>query len=325
MKVQRVDVLQPDPEHIAHAARILLAGGLVVFPTETVYGLGADASNPAAVRRIFEAKGRPSFNPLILHVCDVSAARRLASHWPAAAESLAAAFWPGPLTLVLHRGAGVPDEVTGGLDTFGVRMPAHPVAHALLQAAGVPVAAPSANAFTRISPTRAEHVIASLGDRFDLLLDAGATPVGIESTVLDLTTSPPRVLRPGSITVEELRGLLPEVVVADGEPESAPRSPGRIARHYAPRTPAEIAPDAESALRRLEEDREAGALLLDPRGAQANARIIAMPSDPREYARALYAALHKVDESGRSRIVIEQVPDTPEWAAVRDRIGRATG
>ncbi|MFW6201455.1 MAG: L-threonylcarbamoyladenylate synthase, partial [Gemmatimonadota bacterium] len=204
MRVLTVDPESPDPAAIDRAARALREGRLIAFPTETVYGLGADALDADAVRRIFEAKERPPRNPLIVHVADAAAARGLVERWPPAAGRLADAFWPGPLTLVLPKRPEVPDEVTAGLPTVAVRVPSHPVARALLLAAGVPVAAPSANPFTGVSPTTARHVQSGLADRIDLVLDAGPTPVGIESTVVDLSGPKPRLLRPGMISPEAL-------------------------------------------------------------------------------------------------------------------------
>jgi L-threonylcarbamoyladenylate synthase len=324
MVVLRTDPLRPEPESIARAAAILRAGGLVVFPTETVYGLGADATDAEAVSRIYEAKGRPPHNPLITHVAEVDQARALAGAWPDAADALAAAFWPGPLTLVLPRGPRIPAIVSAGLATFGVRIPAHPVAQALLHAADLPVAAPSANAYTHLSPTRAGHVIESLGGRFDLLLDAGPTPVGIESTVLDLTAAVPCVLRPGSVTIDDLRGVLPDVTSAAGGSERAPRSPGRDARHYAPRTPAEPVADARTALDRMRDDDRVGALLIEDGSLVDGPRLIVLPADPRLYATALYAALHELDGRHCSRILVQRPPAGAVWDAVRDRLARAT-
>src|SRR5690606_26507278 len=193
----KVDPENPDPAIIHHAASLLRNGGLVAFPTETVYGLGANALDPGGVRRIFAAKGRPSFNRLIVHCAGISEARALAAEWPSGAEELGSTFWPGPLTLVLPKRPFVPDEVTAGLPTVALRVPGHPVAQALLHAAGIPIAAPSANPSSRLSPTRAEHVIKGLGERVDLVLDAGESPVGIESSVVDLSGPLPVLLRPG--------------------------------------------------------------------------------------------------------------------------------
>jgi L-threonylcarbamoyladenylate synthase len=218
------------------------AGGLVAFPTETVYGLGADALDPAAVRRIFEAKGRPAFNPVIVHVADIEHAKRLTRRWPATATRLANHFWPGPLTLVLPKDISVPDIVTAGLDAVGIRVPAHPVALALIRAADIPVAAPSANRFTQLSPTTADHVAQALGDRVDILLDSGPAQVGIESTVVDLTGAVPRLLRPGMLSRAQLEAVVGPLRQDDAEPSGdAPRlSPGQVERHYAPRAALEL-------------------------------------------------------------------------------------
>ncbi len=209
--LQRVDPQRPDEATIARAAEILRGGGLVAFPTETVYGLGANALDPAAVDRIYAAKGRPSFNPLIVHVADADHVLDVAAAWPDNAERLARAFWPGPLTLVLPKRPEVPSSVTAGLDTVAVRVPSHPVARALLVAAGIPIAAPSANRSSEVSPTTGAHVEKSLGDAVDLILDAGPTLVGIESTVVDLTFDPPAILRPGIITREDLALVIGEI------------------------------------------------------------------------------------------------------------------
>jgi L-threonylcarbamoyladenylate synthase len=328
----RVDPTAPDTAAIAQAAETIRAGGIVAFPTETVYGLGANALDPAAVQRIFDAKGRPSFNPLIVHVPDAAAARAVVAEWPEAADRAAAAFWPGPLTLVLPKRPEVPDSVTAGLSTVAVRVPAHPVALALLVAAGVPVAAPSANRFTRISPTTAGHVARGLGQAVDLILDGGATPYGIESTVLDLTTDPATVLRPGVIGVHELEPVLGPIAEAPGPdmaaPESeAPRpSPGMVARHYSPDAELVVYGDPETARAAGARVRKAGGRIgaVVVRRAPPDAdEVVALPSDSRGYARLFYAALHTLDEAGCGLVLVEQVPDTPAWAGVRDRLERA--
>lgn len=235
-RLLRVDPMDPNPEVIQDAARVLRAGGLVAFPTETVYGLGANALDASAVRGIFEAKGRPSTDPLIVHVPGLEDVRPLVRAWPDVLPRLAQAFWPGPLTLILPKQASVPPEVTAGLDTVAVRAPSHPVARALIAAAGCPVAAPSANRFSRPSPTAASHVLADLDGRVDVVIDGGRTEIGVESTVLDLTVSPAVVRRPGGVALEALRALLPDVrlashVVAEAD---AQVSPGQLLRHYAP-------------------------------------------------------------------------------------------
>jgi L-threonylcarbamoyladenylate synthase len=325
-----VDPSAPAAAALARAAAVLRRGGLVAFPTETVYGLGANALDADAVRRIFAAKGRPSYNPLIAHVADAAAARELVTAWPDAAEQLAAAFWPGPLTLVLPKRAIVPDVVTAGLDTVAVRVPAHPVAHALLVAAALPIAAPSANRFTQLSPTTAAHVERALGEGVDLILDGGPTSVGIESTVLDLSGARPVLLRPGSIALEELERIVGplERPMAAGAAEAPRPSPGMLDRHYAPRAELRIFDQAsredaiERAQRAAAEGRTVGALLLAPLDAPI-AHPVAMPHDPTGYAAALYATLHELDALGCDLVLVEAVPAGGAWAGVRDRLQRA--
>ncbi|HEU4588751.1 MAG TPA: L-threonylcarbamoyladenylate synthase [Gemmatimonadales bacterium] len=318
--------IQPGADEIAEAAALLRAGGLVAFPTETVYGLGANALDAAAVQRIFAAKGRPRYNPLIVHVPDAAAARALVAEWPDAAARLAARYWPGPLTLVLRKRPTVPDVVTAGLDAVAVRVPAHPVALALLRAAAVPVAAPSANRSTELSPTTAAHVRKSLGDRVDLVLDGGPTSVGIESTVVDLTGARPAILRPGSIGADELVALVGPLAAATASAGAEPRrSPGQLDRHYAPRAALRLAASAQAATRLIAEARAAGrrvgAVLWSVDGFADELRRL--PADPAAYARELYATLHALDEAGCDLIVVEAVPENPAWDGVRDRLARA--
>lgn len=334
MPVIRVDSLAPDPQALRNAADVLREGGLVAFPTETVYGLGAHALDPDAVARIFAAKGRPATNPLIVHVASVEAARDLTSRWPDAAERLASRFWPGPLTLVLPKAAAVPDSVTAGLPSVAVRIPSHPVALALLREAGIPVAAPSANRFTQLSPTTATHVEASLGDSVKLILDGGPTNVGIESTVLDLTGERPVLLRPGAITREELATALgTRILDPDTTPaEDAPRpSPGMHELHYAPRAKLLVFDASSQKLAEAAAQEEvanggrAGALLLassERFAAPLEARI-AMPSDAAGYARELYRRLHELDDAGCTLVLVEQPPAGAEWEGIRDRLRRA--
>jgi len=235
-----LDARQPDPAGIARAADILRAGGLVAFPTETVYGLGAHALDPDAVRRVFAAKGRPAGDPLIVHVHHIDALAALTVGVPDTATALASRFWPGPLTMVLHRSGVVPREVTAGLDTVAIRVPAHPIAHSLIAASAIPIAAPSANLFSRPSPTRAEHVLEDLDGRLDLVIDGGPTTVGLESTVIDLTGSVPTILRPGAVTLEMIQMVLPDARLgeqASSEPAGGMKSPGLLTRHYSPRAP----------------------------------------------------------------------------------------
>lgn len=319
-----------DREAVAEAGALLRAGRLVAFPTETVYGLGANALDAEAVERIFVAKGRPKFNPLIVHVSDRAQAKELTASWPELAERLANAFWPGPLTLVLPRAPQVPSVVTGGLPSVALRAPAHPVARALLQAAGVPIAAPSANRYGAVSPTRAEHVVSSLGGRIDAVLDGGACDVGIESTVLDLTSERPRLLRPGGITLEQIEAVIgPTAHEHVVQEEGARVSPGLTARHYAP--------DAETFLAPAEEIHPLLASLPPTARVGAIVRTLSSPDDERvvawerlgddapAFARELYAALHRLEVVGVTHVLMEAPPSSPEWAAVADRLSRAAG
>lgn len=314
------------------AAAILRAGGLVAFPTETVYGLGANALDASAVRRVFAAKGRPSYNPLIAHVADSAGARTLVREWPPLAQALAERFWPGPLTLVLPKRELVPDEVTAGRDSVAVRVPSHPVARALIAAAGVPLAAPSANRFTELSPVTAAQVARSLGDRVDLILDGGRTTVGIESTVVDLSVTPPVLLRPGTITRTEIERITgPIGSPAAPESEDAPRAaPGMIARHYAPRALVRlIASDAmDAAMHEEASGRGArvAALTWSDRAFASGAALVAhhrLPADAVSYAAELYDTLHAIDDAGCEEVLVEQPPADRSWDGVRDRLTRA--
>lgn len=315
-------------EDIAQAVARLHAGELVGMPTETVYGLAADARNPEAVRRIFQAKGRPADHPLIVHLPDAAALPAWARDIPEAALVLARAFWPGPLTLILKRGEGVPLEVTGGQDTVGLRVPAHPVALHLLRLFGGGLAAPSANRFGRISPTTAAHVRDEFAEALPLVLEGGACQVGIESTILDLSGEWPRILRPGAISAEQIEqviGQRPQGREADAA--NVPRVSGALAAHYAPRTPMKRI--ATERLRDfLNAYRHSGrycAVLAhsQPPLADCPHRWCMLPADPAGYAHALYAALRDADTSGASLIVLEALPLTEDWTAVNDRLGRA--
>jgi L-threonylcarbamoyladenylate synthase len=325
----QIDAAAPDSEAIARAAAVIRSGGLVAFPTETVYGLGANALDPAAVQRVFAAKGRPSHNPLIVHVADEEGARRLVKEWPDAAVRLTAAFWPGPLTLVLPRADTVPAAVSAGLPDLAVRVPAHPVALALLRASDLPIVAPSANPSTALSPTSADHVAKYLDLQVDLILDAGPTHLGIESTVIDLSQHPPILLRPGSLSadrIEAIIGPLASPVAGTGALRHA--SPGRLERHYAPRAtlvtfhPRHREHAAELARDAARDGQTVGALLLRPLDAPIR-HAVAMSHDPRAYARDLFAQLHRLDDLGCDLILTEQVPGDTAWDGVRDRLRRA--
>lgn len=336
----------PEPAVIAEAALVLARGGLVAFPTETVYGLGARGLHEADVRRIFAAKERPAGHPLILHVDGEAMARTLTTSWSERASRLAVAFWPGPLTLVVARAPHVPDVVSGGLHSVGVRAPQHPVALALLRALGEPVAAPSANAHTHVSPTTAAHVVRSLGDRVDLVLDAGPCSHGIESTVVDIVSEPPRVLRAGAAGLEAIRAIVPDVVydAISLTGDAARASPGLAAKHYAPRTHVVLVdpgPAVADELRGLARtpasaspplrfgaivwsDAARSALEAAVRaGGFALATFTVLPPDAAAYAQAIFAALHDADAAGLDALVIERVPEAPEWWAVADRLRRA--
>jgi L-threonylcarbamoyladenylate synthase len=322
---------------VGAAVAILRKGGIVAFPTETVYGLGADARNSTAVRKIFAAKGRPSTNPLIVHVADESVAKRFASHWPKQAEKLAAAFWPGPLTIVVPKSESIVSEVSAGLGTVGLRVPNHPVALQLLQEFDGPVAAPSANPSGRVSPTTAEHVRKELGDKVDLILDGGPCQVGIESTVLALVEDTAVILRPGGISRRQIEELIGTVEVATAaSPDGPAMSPGMQAVHYSPaarmiRFEADQIGVAEDWCRR---NSMQNLLILiiaehDDSPSLHNASNIAgsllyMPFEPTEYAQKLYAVLHNSDERGIDVVLVQMPPDVPSWTAVRDRLSRAS-
>ncbi len=328
-------------QDFSRAVQLLQAGELVAFPTETVYGLGADAANPEAVAKIFAAKGRPADHPLIVHLPGAAHLDRWARDIPAVAWELAEAFWPGPLTLILKRAPEVPYAVTGGQETVGVRVPAHPIALDLLrayaQAGGgqnglCGIAAPSANRFGRISPTDAAHVHEELGESVALVLDGGPCSVGIESTIIDLSRDdgfPPRLLRPGHITpeqIEDVIGVLPELPEARQD-ENAPRVSGSLDAHYAPLTPMRVAATAQLAdvLRNLKENGKCFGLLAHTRqpGLVPLHALRQLPDEPEGYARGLYAALRELDQAGNDLIVVEAISREPGWAAVADRLRRA--
>jgi len=341
-EVLRVDPHNPDRSVIARAADCLRRGGLVAFPTETVYGLGAHALDRSAIRRIFAAKGRPANDPLIVHVTSLDAAAPLVAAIPEAARRLAAAFWPGPLTMVLQKSESVPDEVTAGLVTVAVRAPSHPVARCLLDAAGVPVAAPSANLFSRPSPTRASHVIADLDGRIEIVLDGGATSIGVESTVVDLSADPPTILRSGAIGAELLRQLLPNLRIERSlalPSDDAMTAPGMLAKHYSPRTPLVLHTGNRSdALRALQLDAQERLdhgeriVVLAYTGDMAELDGLAVlmvelgsEADPEAIAQRLYAALRESDDLAANTILVRSLnTDHPLSAAIHDRLERAS-
>lgn len=299
-------ILSPDRAAYDEAARVLRGGGLVAFPTETVYGLGANALDPRAVARIFDAKGRPSDNPVIVHVPDAHAARALAASWPEAATGLVAAGWPGPLTLVVEKAPTIPEVVSAGGPTVGLRVPDHPVARSLLETAGLPIAAPSANRSEAVSPTTAQHVVDSLGAWVDdlIVLDGGPCAVGIESTVVDVTGPAPLVLRPGMFRIEEAASSNVDTAGRAGAPA---RSPGQRPRHYAPSKPLVfIEPGCEN-----DERSNSDAMLL-------------LGTDPVRAATILYAELHRLsDDPQVERILVARPPEGEAWDGIRDRLQRA--
>ena len=306
------------PCTVTEAAAALRRGEVIGLPTETVYGLAADASNPAAVACVFALKGRPADHPLIVHLGGDTQLDAWACDVPAAARILAARFWPGPLTLVLPRAAHVLDAVTGGQDTVALRMPAHPLARAVLAAFGGGLAAPSANRFGRISPTRPEHVRAEFGDAVACILDGGPCAVGIESTIVDLSGATPRILRPGAITRGMLQAAL-GVPVEEGTRSDSPRVSGALPSHYAPTTPLALL-DTAALTRRLGEP---GTLVLSYSLEVPAAAGLRLPADAAGYAQGLYAALRALDARGARRLLVEQPPEGPAWAGVRDRLQRA--
>lgn len=314
---------------------MIRSGGVVAFPTETVYGLGADALNAEAVGRIYSAKGRPARNPVIVHVSSVEQARSLATEWPPAAQTLAERFWPGPLTLVVKKRAAVPDLVTAGLDTVALRCPGHAVAMALIRTCGCPLAAPSANLSEQLSPTMAEHVVRSLGGRIEMILDGGPAQVGLESTVVDMTSQPPRLLRPGAITLDTLRGICGplEIVLEAATEKESFASPGQMARHYAPRTRL-ICCDASAAEMKVASEVRSGkcvgwlrwageSSIAHVKGERRAPVVINMPTDAVTYAARLYAALHELDAADLDVIIVSLPPQGETWRAVRDRLTRA--
>jgi L-threonylcarbamoyladenylate synthase len=302
---------------VRRAAQILRAGGLVAFPTETVYGLGADASSEKAVARLYQVKRRPADHPVIVHFASAEAAFGWASEIPEAARQLAKKFWPGPLTLILKRSPQARDFVTGGQPSVGLRVPSHPVAQQLLKEFAGAVAAPSANRFGQVSPTTAAHVRADLGKDVDLVLEGGASEVGIESTIVDLSGGAAVLLRPGAITRAQIEALVP---VSDQK--SAVRHSGGLERHYAPHTPARLIP-THALDKEIAKGKTSVAVLAFSRPDERVDFWLRMPREPQAYAQRLYAALRELDSAGCECILVEAPPEAPEWAAVRDRLVRA--
>ena len=320
---------------VKRATELLRAGEVVALPTETVYGLAANALDKKAVAKIFQIKDRPANNPVIVHVANVEMAKRCVTAWPDPAEKLARAFWPGPLTIVLPRAKKIPGIVTAGGGTVGVRWPAHPFVQAVIRECGFPLAAPSANLSGRVSPTTAGHVHRQLGDKISLIVDGGQSQVGIESAVLDLTVSPPQVLRPGMIHAESLAAVVGEFRIQNSEFNSEHgetlRSPGRLRRHYSPKARLLVLgwhddADLNSQLSTFKSQ------LLDCHviahthipSAEHFARVSVIPHDAEAFARAIYAELHRCDEAGAGLIVIETPPESPEWSGIADRLRRAS-
>jgi L-threonylcarbamoyladenylate synthase len=298
-------------KNIALAAEALINGKLVVMPTETVYGLAADATNEQAVKRIFTAKERPSDNPLIVHIADLSQVSLVAREFPIPARLLAERFWPGPLTLVLPKAESVSLAVTGGLDTVAVRMPAHPVALSLIRKAGIPIAAPSANRFMKLSPTRAEHVDSVLARRAEMVLDGGPSKVGVESTVVDCTGEVPRILRPGGVSRGDIEATL-GAPLGGMPPDEIRRSPGMYQRHYAPKSPLKLVEQLTEKMAGLTFE------------APLNPKQIKMPKSAGAYSSVLYDSLHKLDRMKITTIYVQEPPEGPEWEAVRDRLTKAS-
>ncbi len=317
---------------VKRAAELLRAGEAVALPTETVYGLAANALDEKAVAKIFRIKGRPANNPVIVHVVSIEMAKRCVNHWPGNADRLAKAFWPGPLTLVLPRAKEIPDRVAAGGATVGVRWPGHPFIQAVIRQCGFPLAAPSANLSSRISPTNAGHVRKQLGGRIPLIVDGGQSQVGIESTVLDLSVSPPQVLRPGMIHLESLAAVVGEVTSDkwQGTTKDPLRSPGLLEKHYSPRAKLVVLNWRDEADLKF----QLVTRHLPPvtchviahthiPSAETFARVSVIPHDAEAFARAIYAELHRCDEASAELIVVEAPPELPEWSGIADRLQRA--
>ena len=325
--VLAVDPVQPEAEKIRRAASVLRGGGLIAFPTETVYGLGADARNADAVGRIFEAKGRPATNPVIVHVADPSELLNVSEEPTETGKMLAERFWPGPLTLVLPKRPEIPAIVTANGPTVAVRCPAHPVARAVIREAGVPVAAPSANRSTELSPTRAEHVLAGLDGRIELILDGGPCPGGLESTVVDATGPIPRVLRHGLITIPMLEAVIGHVECGSHDSPEVARSPGQMEKHYSPRTKLRLVNGTElmdGIMAATRAGKRVGSVMFHGKAMlPGTGPHVSLPNDPPAAATLLYDTLFRLDRAGLDEILVELPPDEPAWAAIRDRLTRA--
>lgn len=312
------------PQAIKEAAAIIREGGLVAFPTETVYGLGADALNSLAVAQIFEVKNRPRFDPLIVHIADFSSIRKICSSIDRRAMKLKERFWPGPLTMVLPKTQVISDIVTAGLPSVAVRMPLHPVALELIREAGVPIAAPSANPFGYLSPTTAEHVREQIGKRVDLILDGGRCPIGVESTIIDLTGQEPVILRMGGLTIEEIEEVIGKVKISTSNPER-PLSPGQLPRHYSPRTPVRILRDESF---EIPEGKRVGLLAFESPKEELPCEMVEVLSsqgDLREAAANFFSCLHRLDRAGLDVIYAEAVPEIGLGRAIMDRLYKAEG
>jgi L-threonylcarbamoyladenylate synthase len=316
---------------VRRAAEFLRAGEVVALPTETVYGLAASALDTRAVERIFQIKGRPAHNPIIVHVASIGMAKRCVAQWPELADTLAKAFWPGPLTLVLPRAKEIPAIITAGGPTVGVRWPSHPFIQAVIRECNFPLAAPSANPSNRVSPTTAQHVRKYLGGKIRLIVDGGQAQVGIESTVLDISGSPPRLLRPGMIHEGALWAVAGELAIGASESSGVLKSPGLLRTHYSPKAPLVVwSWDNEAELKARSAGRGVGSSKVHiiahtriPSGAGFG-RVSVIPRNPVAFARAIYAELHQCDEARAELIVVEALPDAPEWRAIADRLRRAS-
>ena len=328
-RMRVIDANNPDICLLEEAAEILKRGGLVAFPTETVYGLGADALNPEAIKKIFLAKGRPLDNPIIVHIAELRHLEILTKEIPTIARALMERFWPGPLTLIFQKSERVPKEVTGGQETLAVRMPRNKVALALIQAFGGPIAAPSANLSGHPSGTTGRHVLQDLGGKVDMILDAGPVEVGVESTVLDISAQPPTVLRPGAVTIEEFKKIIGEVILG-GKGQLLKRSPGTRYRHYSPQAEVILLPKkdkgeiAKLAKQYIEIGKRVGVITRHPYILDDPKVIVrAMPQDLRGYAREMFSALRELDEQGVDQIIVEEVEERGIGVAIMDRLRRA--